>query len=39
VYPINTGEPMQTPVKPDSTYDFTSPMFVSDDAQTSAVVA
>lgn len=39
VYPINTGEPMQEKPQPDGTYDFSSPMFVSNDPNTRAVVA
>jgi len=39
VYPINTGEAMQEKPAPDGTWDFSSPMFVSNDPNTRAVVA
>jgi len=39
VYPVNTGEPIQEKPMADGTWDFTSPMFVSDTANTLAVVA
>lgn len=39
VYPVNTGEPMQEKPAPDGVWDFTSPMFVSADANTRAVMA
>lgn len=39
VYPVNTGEAIQEVPKPDGTWDFTSPMFVSLDPNTRAVVA
>ncbi|MDP9145663.1 MAG: hypothetical protein M3N43_13405 [Actinomycetota bacterium] len=39
VYPINTGEAQQEKPAVDGTWDFTSPMFVSTDPNTRAVVA
>jgi hypothetical protein len=39
VYPVNTGEPVETKPAPDGNWDFESPMFVSGDAETRAVVA
>ena len=39
VYPVQTGEAIQIKPAPDSTWDFTSPMFVTADPTTRAVVA
>jgi hypothetical protein len=39
VYPVETGEAVQVKPGPDSTWDFTSPMFVMADPNTRAVVA
>lgn len=39
VYPVDCGESVQTKPAPDSTWDFTVPMFVMADPNTRAVVA
>lgn len=39
VYPVEAGEAVQTKPAPDSTWDFTSPLFVTGDPNTRAVVA
>lgn len=39
VYPVEAGEAVQTKPAPDSNWDFSSPLFVTADPQTRAVVA
>jgi hypothetical protein len=39
VYPVESGEATQVKPGPDSTWDFTSPMFVTSDPNTRAVMA
>lgn len=39
IYPVESGEAQQEPPQPDGTWDFTSPMFVTSDPVTRAVVA